>query len=567
MNNIKVTHKILLLVVIAFLGMAVIGFRGWSGLSKAGIDMDTMYAEKLQAIRLIGDEIEAMRVIQVRTYQAIADPVRAAEVKKGAVKKVADYEKHWAEYEKIAAKVPDLAEQTAKAKASWQKFRASFESTMAIAETGNSAGGLAEYNRTMKQATVELRDGLAKLLKTAEADAEAINAQNEDDNRAAIVSMTVITAVAIVLLVLLSVMLIKGITAPLDEMVAICGALKEGDFRMTGARSDRGDEFGTLERALYDMRESIDKFMKNIANSTTQIAAAAEELTANSAQTSKAAHQVAVNVTDATERVVTQQDAVDNGNAKIEAISNSVNDMRIQAETVAQNSYSAAQEAASGNGEVAASVSQIKNVEHTVQSTAELVDKLGERSKEIGTIVDTISGIAGQTNLLALNAAIEAARAGEHGRGFAVVAEEVRKLAEQSQTAAQQIAELIGAIQADTTSAVTAMQEGRTAVVEGAQSVEGLREVFDRIQGLIDQVSSKVEAMTASVGSVAQEADGIAREMENIDEGAKHVADEMQSVSAAAEEQSASAQEISDASDSLARLAQDLQNELKKYRF
>ena len=161
----------------------------------------------------------------------------------------------------------------------------------------------------------------------------------------------------------------------------------------------------------------------------------------------------------------------------------------------------------------------------------------------------------------------KAACAGEHGRGFAVVAEEIRKIAEQSQSAAQQIADLIGAIQADTTSAVTAMQEGRTTVVEGAHSVEALREVFDRIQGLIDQVSDKVEAMTGSVASVAREADGIAHEMRSIDEGAKHVADEMQSVSAAAEKQSASAQEISDASDSLARLAQDLQNELKKYRF
>ena len=206
-------------------------------------------------------------------------------------------------------------------------------------------------------------------------------------------------------------------------------------------------------------------------------------------------------------------------------------------------------------------------MEHTVQETAELVDKLGERSKEIGMIVDTISGIAGQTNLLALNAAIEAARAGEHGRGFAVVAEEVRKLAEQSQTAAQQIADLIGAIQTDTGSAVAAMQAGRTAVVEGAQSVEGLRLGFDNIQHLIEQVSAKVQAMSASVAGVSREAENIAHEMQNIDEGAKRVADEMQSVSAASEEQSASSDEIAAASNSLAKLATDMQNELKKFQF
>ena len=567
MNNVKVAFKIMLLVVIALIGMAVIGFRGWSGLSKAGNDMTNMYENNLRAVALLGDEIEAMRVIQVRTYQAIADPVRAAEVKKGAVKKVADYERIWGEYEKLAASMPELSGQVGQCKTAWQKYRASFESTMAIAETGNSAGGLAEYNRTMKQATVDLRDGLAKLLKATEEKAAAINAQNDQDNHAAVVSMTMITVVAVVLLVVLSVMLIKAITAPLEDMIELADKLKDGNFHRTGERTNRGDEFGDAQRAMFDMRESLNKFMKEVAQSTEQIAASAEQLTANSSQTAKAALQVAENVTEASSQVAIQQDAVDSGKEKIDTISTAVEGMRIEAQKVAENSNSAAQEAASGSGEVASSVEQIKNVEHTVQSTAELVDKLGERSKEIGTIVDTISRIAGQTNLLALNAAIEAARAGEHGRGFAVVAEEVRKLAEQSQTAAQQIADLIGAIQTDTISAVSAMQEGRTAVVEGAQSVEGLRTVFDNIQQLIEQVSAKVQAMSASVAGVSREADSIAREMQNIDEGAKRVADEMQSVSAASEEQSASSDEIASASNSLAHLATDMQAELKKFQF
>ena len=567
MNNVKVSLKILLLVLIALVGMAVIGFRGWSGLSKAGSDMNTMYSKNLLAVQLLGDEIEAMRVIQVRTYQAIADPVRYAEVKKGADKKVASYEKEWGEYEKLSSSMPELSGQVTQCKAAWQKYRASYESTMQAASSGNTATGLAEYNRSMKQATVELRDGLAKLLKATEEHAAAINAQNDKDNHAAVISMTIITIVAVVILLGLSFMLIKAITMPLEEMITLADNLKNGNFHRTGERTTRGDEFGDAQRAMYDMRASLNKFMKDVASSAGQIAAAAEELTANSSQTAKAALQVAENVTEASSQVAVQQEAVDSGKERIDTISSAVDGMRIEAQKVAENSNSAAQEAASGSGEVASSVEQIKNVEHTVQQTAELVDKLGERSKEIGMIVDTISGIAGQTNLLALNAAIEAARAGEHGRGFAVVAEEVRKLAEQSQTAAQQIADLIGAIQTDTGSAVAAMQAGRTAVVEGAQSVEELRTVFDNIQHLIEQVSAKVQAMSASVTGVAREAEGVANEMQNIDNGAKRVADEMQSVSAAAEEQSASSDEISAASNALAKLATDMQNDLKKFQF
>ena len=497
MNNVKVAFKIMLLVIIALVGMLVIGFRGWSGLSKAGADMTNMYQNNLRAIALLGDEIEAMRVIQVRTYQAIADPARYKEVSTAATKKVAGYEKDWTEFEKIAGTMPELAGQVQQCKDAWKKFRSGFESTMKVAEGGNSAASLAEYNRVMKQGTIDLRDGLAKLLKATEEKAAAINAQNDEDNAAAVVSMTIITVIAVVLLVVLSVMLIKAITSPLADMIELANKLKDGNFHRTGERTDRGDEFGDAQRALFDMREALNKFMKDVAQSTEQIAASAEQLTANSSETAKAALQVAENVTEASSQVVIQQEAVDNGKEKIDTISAAVEGMRMEAQQVAENSNSAAQEAVNGSGEVASSVEQIKNVEHTVQSTAELVDKLGERSKEIGTIVDTISGIAGQTNLLALNAAIEAARAGEHGRGFAVVAEEVRKLAEQSQTAAQQIADLIGAIQTDTISAVTAMQEGRTAVVEGAQSVEGLRTVFDHIQELIEQVSAKVQAMSA----------------------------------------------------------------------
>ena len=567
MNNVKVSFKILLLVVIALVGMLVIGFRGWSSLSKAGEDMTNLYENNLKGIALIGDEIESMRVIQVRTYQAIADPSRYKEVREASLKVVANYEKAWGEFEKIATTMPEIAGQVNQCKDAWKKFHDGYESTMKVAEGGNSAASLAEYNRTMRQGTVDLRDNLSKLRKAAEEKAEAIDKQNDADNASAITTMAIMTVVAIVLLIVLSLMLIKAMNAPLSDMIELANKLKDGNFHRTGERPDRGDEFGDAQRALFDMRESLNKFMKEVAESTTQIAAAAEELTANSSQTAKAALQVAENVTEASSQVAVQQEAVDSGKERIDTISGAVDGMRIEAQQVAENSNSAAQEAASGSGEVASSVAQIKNVEHTVQETAELVDKLGERSKEIGMIVDTIAGIAGQTNLLALNAAIEAARAGEHGRGFAVVAEEVRKLAEQSQTAAQQIADLIGAIQNDTGSAVAAMQEGRTAVVEGAQSVEALREVFDHIQSLIEQVSAKVQAMSASVAGVAKEAEGVAHEMQNIDSGAKRVADEMQSVSAAAEEQSASSDEILSASSSLAKLATDLQNELKRFQF
>jgi methyl-accepting chemotaxis protein len=234
---------------------------------------------------------------------------------------------------------------------------------------------------------------------------------------------------------------------------------------------------------------------------------------------------------------------------------------------VADNSASAARRAADGSVAIGESVEQIRSVEKTVNGSAEVVDRLGERSKEIGEIVDTMAGIAEQTNLLALNAAIEAARAGEHGRGFTVVAEEVSKLAHESQESAEKIARLIKDIQRDTEDAVDSMRNGREAVVAGARSVEGLRSMFEEINGLINGVSQQIQTVDEAVEAMAAESAAITTEVSNISEYSNQVASEMQAVSAATEEQSASAQEIASASDSLALLAQKQQEALAKFKF
>jgi methyl-accepting chemotaxis protein len=236
------------------------------------------------------------------------------------------------------------------------------------------------------------------------------------------------------------------------------------------------------------------------------------------------------------------------------------------ANVVAAQSAQASDKALSGGKAVERAVSQMGKIENTVNSSATVVAKLGERSKEIGQIVDAISGIAGQTNLLALNAAIEAARAGEQGRGFAVVAEEVRKLAEQSEEAAKKISGLIGEIQADTDKAVVAMSAGTREVKTGAEVVNAAGVAFTEIAGLVTQVSDQVKEISAAIQQMATGSQQIVSSVKKIDELSKASAGESQSVSAATEEQLASMEEIAGASEALAKLAQDLQEAVAKFR-
>ena len=569
MNNIKVMYKIAILALIGLIAMVIIGSTGYHYLGMADESLDGLYSIELQSIRHIGEERVARRKRQVDVLELIRakDAADVQKNKQDLIKDYQAYEKNWSEYEAVGQKDSAAAPLLPGVQEAWQQYRQHSEKIAELMEQGQTVEANAYYNAQYLKAFNVLRDRALELQKVADDNAERIYHENDVNMSKAISIMLGVTVVAIIILVLASIWNAREITKPLEHMMLLCQRLRDGDYRITPRTVNRGDEFGQMADVLAAMRDALNKLMHHVGSSTEQIASSSEELTASSMQSAQAATQVAQSVVDAANAVEEQQGATDSSTKSIEKISSSVERIRTEADKVAKDSADASQQAAAGNTEVDKSVQQIQDVEHTVIASADLVEKLGERSKEIGTIVDTIAGIAGQTNLLALNAAIEAARAGEAGRGFAVVAEEVRKLAEQSQTAAQQIAELIGGIQKDTAGAVDSMHQGRSAVAAGAQSVEGLREVFARIHDLVNGVSNQVEVMTKAIDIVTGDTENVTQNVMTIDRHGKKVGEEMQSVSAATEEQSASAEEIASASDALAKLAQEMQLSLRKFQY
>jgi methyl-accepting chemotaxis protein len=282
----------------------------------------------------------------------------------------------------------------------------------------------------------------------------------------------------------------------ITAMLLFSQELAAGDFRDKPRRVLRKDEVGKLADALSIMRDNLRTALKKVNESAEQVAASSEELTASAEQSAQAVTQVAGTISDVAQGAEKQSKAANETSAVVEQISAGIQQAAANANQVANNSAQAEERANDGNESVQIAVNQMANIEQTVANSAQVVAKLGERSKEIGQIVDAISGIAGQTNLLALNAAIEAARAGEQGRGFAVVAEEVRKLAEQSQEAAKQIATLIGEIQGDTDIAVAAMKEGTKEVKVGTEVVTTAGQAFKEIKDLVTQVSEQVREIS-----------------------------------------------------------------------
>jgi methyl-accepting chemotaxis protein len=187
------------------------------------------------------------------------------------------------------------------------------------------------------------------------------------------------------------------------------------------------------------------------------------------------------------------------------------------------------------------------------------IRQLDAKSEQIGEIVDTITGIAEQTNLLALNAAIEAARVGEQGRGFAVVAEEVRKLAEESQSAASSIATLITEIQHETRRVVEVVEDGSRQTEDGAVTVEQARDAFSRISEAVQDVGQRVEQIAGSINEIANAGHRVQDSMTSVAAVAEQSSASSEQVSASTEETSASTQQIAASATQLARTAEELQ--------
>jgi len=375
-----------------------------------------------------------------------------------------------------------------------------------------------------------------------------------------------ISVIALIVVIIAAVLFTRRLLGPLQQILKRIGEVAGGNLSVSLLDIQSRDEIGRLGVAFNTMLESLRGLIRQVANSAEQVAASSEQLTASAEQSAMAAGQVASTIGEIANETEKQVNSVNEATLVVEYIATGIEKIATNSQAMAGTSNKTASAAQEGGKMVAQAIQQIENIEKTVTNSAKVVMKLGERSKEIGQIIDTISGIAGQTNLLALNAAIEAARAGEQGRGFAVVAEEVRKLAEQSEAAARQIATLIGEIQDDTTQAVIAMDEGTREVKVGTEVVNNAGHSFNEIADLVGQVSTQVGEILASIQEMTSGSKKVVSSMGEIGRISKITAGNTQTVSAATEEQSASMEEIASSSQALAHLAMDLHEAISKFK-
>ncbi|WP_371375347.1 methyl-accepting chemotaxis protein [Sporomusa aerivorans] len=401
-----------------------------------------------------------------------------------------------------------------------------------------------------------------------EAEVSKRQLQYEQELKNSMVTQGIIGIISLLAACGLSLILVRSLINPLQHTQQIVTEMATGNLavRVNDSVASRKDEIGSLATAFNHMNANIKKLIAQVAQSAEQIAASSEQFTASADQSAQAANQVATSIVTVASGAEQQLAAANSTSTLVANMSAEIEKIAANANQVSAQSTRTAGKAHDGKKSVDQAVSQMSQIEQTVNTSANVVAHLGERSKEIGQIIDTISGIAGQTNLLALNAAIEAARAGEQGRGFAVVAEEVRKLAEQSQEAAKQIGTLITEIKDETDKAVVAMNEGTREVKTGAAAVNTAGQTFSEIAAMVVEVSDEVREISAAIEHMSAVSQNIVAAVQQIDALSKNAATESETVSAATEEQSASMQEIAASSQALAKMAQELQGTIRQFR-
>ena len=357
-----------------------------------------------------------------------------------------------------------------------------------------------------------------------------------------------------------------SITAPIIKLHESASELAKGNLGIDEIKVETQDEIGALATAFNEMAKGLRNLIGKMSNTSHQVAAASEQLTASATQSADTSVHIAERVNEVSANVSSQLDDINAAKENVDVVFGDIEKMSEKTKLVTKSTNDTADAAQRGSELMGVAVQKMANIEKSVMSSADVVKKLGESSQQIGQIVEAISAIAEQTNLLALNAAIEAARAGEHGRGFAVVSEEVRKLATESQTSADKIRERITAIQNDTASAVEAMEAGTVDVKEGTDAIREVGEQFQRIMKQVDGIQQQMEGIGTSMKTVSDGASHIVDAVESINKVSQKTSEHTSSISNATETQSASNEEIAAASQSLAQLAIEMQEAIGKFK-
>lgn len=456
----------------------------------------------------------------------------------------------------------------------WSKYKELHKSFIEIGSKMDIITGAGNVNgerliETIDQAEAlfsDMQGNLDSLVKINDDSAKKSSEEGDKILETAYAITLIVSVGGLILGLAIAFFVSRVISKPLELVTKNIKEIAQGNLTIEPVSVKNKDEIGELAQSLNEMTGNLGSLIRHVTQTSEALAASSEQLSASSEQTTQATEQITIAIQEVAVGSENQVNRASSAEQSVNEISKGMEQVAHSIQTVSDLSMTTNQKAEAGTVVLSETVEQMGVVQENVAQTATIIKELRERSKEIGTILDLISGIADQTNLLALNAAIEAARAGEHGKGFAVVADEVRKLAEESSRATNNIYIVIQEIQQKINQVSLSMDEGTKSLKSGMSKVYETGKSFNEITEMIEGITSQAQEVSAVVEEVNASTEEIVQMISDIATESIQSSKNTQNIAAAAEEQNASMEEISSSSNALSHMAQELQENVSEFK-
>ncbi|MER2171340.1 MAG: methyl-accepting chemotaxis protein [Psychrobacillus psychrodurans] len=441
-----------------------------------------------------------------------------------------------------------------------------FENNNKIIELKSANKPFEEYTAKSSELNAGVLVILAEIKKIQEDSMADTRAELEDYEDKTTIALNIITVLAIVVGILISYFIGRSISKPIQKVTAGLEEIAKGNLAIEPIIIKNRDEVGVMATTFNKMSNDLQQIVSSVRDSSMQLAANAEELSASSEESLASSQMVAKSAEEQMVASEQQVNHMESSMSSMGALQQGVSEIAYSNDEMLQATDGVKILVTKGSSVVSEVADQMETIHTTFTETTEIMKNMAKHSDEIQNITSLITDISEQTNLLALNAAIEAARAGEYGKGFAVVAEEVRKLAEQSKNSASEIESMVQLIHSASGSAVIAITTGGDKVEQGlAKTTESLN-VFNEIETSVGVVVQKVELVSTAIGQIQEMANSVTESAGKVQTLATQAADGASDTSAATEQQLAANEEISSNAQSLADLAEKLQNEVSHFK-
>ncbi|MBT2991262.1 MAG: hypothetical protein B6D72_12475 [gamma proteobacterium symbiont of Ctena orbiculata] len=547
LRNLPIKLQLYIMVGLVLFVALFVGLMGLNGMRNADHAIDELFHQDMAHMHALGVILEAAEDSRSQVLLALQhDPSSSfSSMHDHPVSvhidridhNIKDIDEHWAEF---MSSHLDAEEQRLAAvfQAELEKFgKEGIEKIKEGIKTGHYHKAESLVLRVVNPVMEEMKGTIESLIALQEEEAEAFFIETDEAYHSMITWVIASLIVGAIISLAMAYLTISTISAGVSQIEQTAKQLSDGDL---GARVEYGnkDELGHIANAFNKMADKFHDAMNEVKDSVTQLAAAAEETSTVTTQTTQGINQ---------QLTETGQ------------VATAMNQMSATVQEVARNAVEAAEAAREadstfhqGKQVIDKVIDAIGELAKEVEEAAGVIQQLESESMNIGSVLDVIKSIAEQTNLLALNAAIEAARAGEQGRGFAVVADEVRTLAGRTQESTQEIEEMISKLQYGANNAVKVMAEGKEMTLVGVEQAAAAGEALQTINTAVEQITN----MNTQIASAAEEQSSVTEEINR----------SIVSINEVAEQSATGAQQTAQASDDLARLAEQLKGLVERFK-